>query len=337
MRVIISTALTPVIVWLGRRWPLERHNWPLRAAMHLVFSLLFALARAVGEALVHATFAALGPADWDRGFAGAFEIAIIFGFHTGVIAYAVVLAVQSAFRYYEKFSEREQEAFKLELRASELRTQLAQAQLGALKMQLQPHFLFNTLNAIVVLVRQGKRAEAEQGLTRLSDLLRAVLEDRDAQEVPLRRELEYVRLYLSIEQMRFSDRLAIRIEPDPEVLDAAVPQLVLQPIVENAVRHGISRRAGQGTIEIRAFTQDDALHIVTRDDGPGFAQGTSAPGHGVGLANVRARLQRLYGTRAVLRIESHEGAGTEASVILPYREYGTPQECSGEVRDSPIG
>ncbi len=336
VRVIISAALTPMIVWLGRRWPLERHNWPLRTGLHLLFSVLFALARAVLEAGVHAAFAALGPSDWDRGFDGTFEIALIFGFHTGVIAYWVVLAIQSAFRYYEKFREREQEALKLELRASELRTQVAQAQLGALKMQLQPHFLFNTLNAIVVLVRQGKRAEAEQALTRLSDLLRAVLEDHEAQEVPLRRELEYLRLYLSIEQMRFSDRLVIRIDADPEVLDATVPQLALQPIVENAVRHGISRRAGQGTIEIRAFARDDALNIVVRDDGPGLAEGAPTKGHGVGLANVRARLQRLYGVEAALRIESHEGIGTQVCVILPYREYVAPPRRPEDVREFPI-
>ena len=188
---------------------------------------------------------------------------------------------------------------------------MAQARLSALKAQLQPHFLFNTLNAIVVLVRQQKGQQAEETLARFSDLLRAVLADMDAQEVTLARELEYLRLYLSIEQLRFSDRLRVDIDVDPELLDAAVPHMALQPIVENAIRHGIGARASSGLIEIRAQRivdhQGDHLHVSVRDDGPGFREKCTSGGLGLGLANTRARLKQLYGAEAELTTESPRG------------------------------
>ena len=168
-----------------------------------------------------------------------------------------------------------------------------QARLGALKAQLQPHFLFNTLNAIVVLVRQQKGQQAEETLARFSDLLRAVLADMDAQEVTLARELEYLKLYLSIEQLRFSDRLRVDFDVDPELLDAAVPHMSLQPIVENAIRHGVGPRATPGVIEIRARRAGDSLNVIVRDDGPGFRAGGTEHGMGLGLANTRARLRAV--------------------------------------------
>ena len=151
---------------------------------------------------------------------------------------------------------------------------MAQARLGALKAQLQPHFLFNTLNAIVVLVRQQKGQQAEETLARFSDLLRAVLADMDAQEVTLARELEYLRLYLSIEQLRFSDRLRVDIDVDRELLDAAVPHMALQPIVENAIRHGIGARATSGHHRHPRARAIRAMRCTSsvRDDGPGFAR-----------------------------------------------------------------
>jgi two-component system LytT family sensor kinase len=207
----------------------------------------------------------------------------------------------------------------LELNAAELRAQISQAQLGALKMQLQPHFLFNTLNAIMGMVRVGQVHLAERALSRFSDLLRAVLDDMDTQEVMLERELTYVRLYLSIEQMRFGDRLTVRIEADPDVLDAAVPHMALQPVVENAVRHGIGCRIAGGAIEVRATRVGDRLHISVQDMGSG-ARAVSPGGRGLGLSNLRARLQQLYGAGGELRMEcSDQGAAIE--VIVPYRRH----------------
>jgi len=208
-----------------------------------------------------------------------------------------------------------------------------QAQLGALKMQLQPHFLFNTLNAIMVLVRQQKTQPAEQMLAHLSDLLRCVLEDVEAQEVPLRRELEYLQLYLSIEQVRFQDRLRVEIAADPNILDAAVPQMALQPIVENAVRHGIGRSSSAGRITISATRANDTLKLRVEDDGPGFPSPGSAGddsllNKGIGLANTRARLQQLYGAQGLLQTDNHPRGGAIVTMVLPYhlvRESSEPE------------
>lgn len=220
-------------------------------------------------------------------------------------------------RNYALAQERAQAALRSELRASQLETQVAQARLGALKAQLQPHFLFNTLNAIVVLVRQQKGQQAEETLARFSDLLRAVLANMEAQEVTLARELEYLRLYLSIEQLRFSDRLRVDIEVEPELLDAAVPHMGLQPIVENAIRHGIGQRATSGVIEIRAARVGDSLHLTVRDEGPGFGA-AGAGGSKLGLASTRARLKQLYGDASELRTGSGPAGGALVTMILPF-------------------
>ena len=240
------------------------------------------------------------------GFVGTFVFMLILGFHQGIATYFTVLGMQYGFRYYRQYQEREQEALRLELHTSELKTQLVSAQLSALKMQLQPHFLFNTLNAIMVLVRQQKGRQAEEMLAHLSDLLRCVLEDVEAQEVPLRRELEYLQLYLSIEQVRFQDRLRTEIAADPAILDAAVPHMGLQPIVENAIRHGIGKSSSAGKIQISAARVNDMLEIKVQDDGPGLPDGDSSQGRGIGLANTRARLHQLYGDAAQLTGENGE-------------------------------
>lgn len=336
IRVSVSAALTPLILHLGRRWPFARPVWVRRTLLHAVFSATFAVVEIALETAVLAQVGALAPVSLAHAFRRWFPFLLISGFHSAVIAYWVVLGMQSGLRYYRQFHERAQEALRLELHASELKGQLAHAQLSALKMQLQPHFLFNTLNAIVVLVRQQKGREAEETLARFSDLLRVVLSDMEAEEVPLSRELEYLRLYLSIEQLRFSDRLRVTIAADPDILDAAVPHMGLQPIVENAVRHGIGRRAAASSIEIRATRAGESLHITVKDDGPGFPAMAKPDGHGIGLANTRARLKQLYGDAARLQIAPSDrggdsgsgggcdggcdgGAGATVTMILPYR------------------
>jgi LytS/YehU family sensor histidine kinase len=255
--------------------------------------------------------------EWAQSVGYTFKVLLIFGLHQAVIAYWFILVIHTAVRYHEKFQERAAAALRLELNAAELREQVARAQLGALKMQLQPHFLFNTLNAIMGMVRTGEVRQAERALSGFSDLLRAVLDDMDAQEVTLERELTFLRLYLSIEQMRFSDRLSVRIDADPELLDAAVPHMGLQPVVENAVRHGIGCRVGGGSIEVRASRVGDRLHIGVRDAGAGVRAGT-AGGRGLGLSNLRERLKQLQGAEAVLRIDCAE-TGAAVELILPYR------------------
>ncbi len=317
--VYLSALLTPLIVWAGRRWPLERKNLPWLLTFHMLLSLAWAASKLCLEAGFHLGWNELWPYDTALTARNEFTLLFIFGFHTSVVAYWVVLSIQAAIRNYRRFQEREQAVLRSELRASQLETQVAQARLGALKAQLQPHFLFNTLNAIVVLVRQQKGRQAEETLARFSDLLRAVLADMNAQEVPLARELEYLRLYLSIEQVRFSDRLSVRIDVEPDLLDAAVPHMALQPLVENAIRHGVGRRSTPGVIAISAARVGDALHLVVQDDGPGFgAQGASV-GMCLGLANTRARLRQLHGDAADLRIGSGDNGGAVVTLVLPFR------------------
>jgi sensor histidine kinase YesM len=316
--IYISALLTPLIVWAGTRWPLERQRLGRQLGLHFLLSICWAVTRLSLEASIHLTWNEFWPIQPPVTITSEISLLFLFGFHHAIIAYWVVLSIQTAFRNYARFQESAQAALRSDLRASQLEAQVAQARLGALKAQLQPHFLFNTLNAIVVLVRQQKGQQAEETLARFSDLLRAVLADMEAQEVSLGRELEYLKLYLSIEQLRFSDRLRVEYDVDPELLDAAVPHMGLQPIVENAIRHGVGARATPGMIGIRAQRIGDQLRVIVRDDGPGFSAACSTGGRGLGLSNTRARLKQLYGADAELRTETAEAGGAVVTMLLPF-------------------
>jgi two-component system LytT family sensor kinase len=309
--------LTPCVLWLGRRFPIQRGHLAGRIPLHLLFAVLFAIGELATEAVILRSLHVFPMFMTSVG--AAFLFLMIIGFHQGVLTYWMILGVQYAHGWYVRYQERKQEALRLELRSSELQKQLVQAHLGALKMQLQPHFLFNTLNAIMVLVRQQKSHEAEETLARLSDLLRCVLDDVEAQEVPLRRELEYLQLYLSIEQVRFQDRLRVEIAADPQVLEAAVPHMVLQPLVENAIRHGIGKSSSAGRLRISACRVQDVLELRVEDDGPGLTASNGGPTRGIGLANTRARLERLYGAAAHLTIENAGKGGVVAAIVMPCR------------------
>ncbi len=325
MRVVLSAVLTLAILRLGASFPIEKRVWARRISLHVLFSLCFGVGRTGLEAVVYSHLSAgWGPAyEWTQGVGFTFKVLLIFGLHQAVITYWFILVLHTAVRYYEKFQERAEAALRLELNAAELREQVTRAQLGALKMQLQPHFLFNTLNTIMGMVRTGEVQQAERALSRFSDLLRAVLDDMDAQEVTLERELTYLRLYLSIEQMRFSDRLVVRIEADPDVLDAAVPHMGLQPVAENAVRHGIGSSVGGGSIDVQASRVGSQLHITVQNTG-GTRAGSPA-GWGLGLSNLRARLKQLHGARGELRIECTD-TGAAVEVIVPYRRIAAATE-----------
>ena len=323
--VYIFALLTPGVLWLGDRLPISRRNWPRRVPLHLLFSLAVAFLQLVANsAALHRMH--VFPATL-KTFEATFFFLVMIGFHQNVMTYWMILGIQYAFRYYQRYQERERDALRLELNASELKAQLVDARLNALKGQLQPHFLFNTLNAIMVLVRQEKTSEAEEMLARLSDLLRCVLENVEAQEVPLRRELEYLKLYLSIEQVRFQDRLRVLISADPDVLDAAFPHMALQPIVENAIRHGIGRSSATGEIQISAWHAGENLEIRVRNDGPPLNTDSNSTARGIGLANTRARLHHLYGDAAGLTLENCEQGGVAAAITLPFHLMSQPAEA----------
>lgn len=313
----VCAALTPALLWLGKRFPVERRV--INAGMHLCFSVIFSLLATTLEVPVLLLLGVFPAATPPPSIAAGVRIMLSFGIQGGVIRYWAVIALQAVYRSQKNAKVREREAFELRVQASELARQLATAQLSSLKMQLQPHFLFNTLGAIVVLIQQQQTAQAEAMVEKLGDLLRLTLEDVEAQEVPLWRELEFLRLYLAIEQVRFQDRLKVRIESAPALSDVLVPHMVLQPIVENAVRHGLDQSEEPVMIEVAATSTNGSLSLVVSDDGPGLLL-SPAPNHsGIGLTNTRNRLDRLYGESAGLAIEPASGRGVRVTITLPLR------------------
>ena len=316
--VYIWALLTPALLWLGRRFPIERGNWLRRIALHLLLSGVFSAFELTLESVLYSRLHLFPGLMKD--FAGTLAQLLVIGFHGGVLNYWMVIGAQSGVLYYRRYQERSREVLRFELRASELQSQLMSAHLNALKMQLQPHFLFNTLNAITVLVRQQRTKDAEQMLGHLSDLLRGVLEDVDTQEVSLHRELEYLQLYLAIEQVRFPDRLQVEVSADPAAQQASVPQLILQPIVENAIRHGIGRSSSAGRIRISASKVNGTVELRVQDDGPGLSPSELSGHEGIGLGNTRARLQQLYGQHARLKIENCDGGGAIVTMHIPFHD-----------------
>ena len=312
----VCAALTPALLWLSNRWPIERRV--SNAAWHLCFSVVFSILATTLEVpllLLLGVFPALHP---PPSVAAGIRIMLSFGIQGGVIRYWAVIALHAVYRSQKNAKTREREAFELKVQASELAQQLATAQLSSLKMQLQPHFLFNTLGAIMILIQQQKTAQAEAMVDKLGDLLRLTLDDVEAQEVPLWRELEFLRLYLSIEQVRFEDRLRVHISSSAALSEVLVPHMVLQPIVENAVRHGLGQSEEAVTIEVIAANANGSLNLIVSDDGPGLLP--ARPGRsGIGLENTRNRLARLYGDSARLAVEPGVGRGVRVKITMPIR------------------
>ena len=311
----VCAALTPVVLRLGNRWAIERKV--TNAAWHLFFSVVFSILASVLEVpflLLLGVFPAPPP---PPSLVAGVKIMLSFGLQGGIVRYWAVIALQALYRSQKNAKIREREAFELKVKASELAQQLASAQLSSLKMQLQPHFLFNTLGAIMVLIQQQKTAQAEGMVEKLGDLLRLTLDDVEAQEVPLWRELEFLRLYLSIEQVRFEDRLRVRIAPTA-LSEVLVPHMVLQPIVENAIRHGLGQSEDPVTVEVTATSSNGSVNLTVSDDGPGLVSAKSGR-IGIGLTNIRNRLARLYGESAHLALEPGADRGVRVTITLPLR------------------
>ena len=247
--------------------------------------------------------------------------------------YFAVLAAGIARDIFARYRARHDETVRLTAQAAQLQAQLAEARLAVLSAQLNPHFLFNTLHAVSSLVERDPRG-VRRMIARLSELLRVTLEGTSEQEIPLSRELELLQLYLDIMQVRFQGRLDVHSDVDADVMDALVPNFVLQPLVENAVMHGVSKVEGTGTIQLRARRSGDDVVITVRDNGPGLdsasstetlaresrdgSGGMSGGTGGVGLSNTRARLEQLYGAEQRLSLRRAAEGGTVAEIVLPY-------------------
>jgi two-component system LytT family sensor kinase len=314
----ICAVFTPPILWLGRRWAVDDATRRRNIALHLGASMIFSLVSTAMEVPILAALGVLPALTHPKAFATDFWGLLPYDLHGGIIRYWAVVALQALFRSNREARQREREALKLKLHSSQLAQQLTWSQLSALKMQMHPHFLFNTLSAIMVLVRQQKGREAETMLSRLSDLLRHTLDDVETQEVPLWRELDFLRLYLSIEQVRFQDRLRVRIDAGPEVSNALVPHMALQPIVENAVRHGLGQSEEPVLIHVNVAKEDGHVTMTVTDDGPGCSNPVFEE-KGIGLSNTRSRLNRLYGAEARFSVENRVPRGVQVTMTVPYR------------------
>jgi two-component system LytT family sensor kinase len=299
----------PMVAAAARRFPFTTARWLRHAPLHLVIALGIILLHSLlemgiqhGFGIRHSSFGLFTRMSVARAF---------WQLPVNLLAYAAILGVVIAADSTRR-AQREQRA------ASALGTELAEARLEALRAQLNPHFLFNAMNSIAMLVRRNDNATAVTMIAGLSDLMRTFLDEHPPQEVSLRDELAFLDRYLAVERLRFQDRLRIRIETDPKALDGMVPNLVLQPLVENAIKHGISRRAAAGRLDIEARSANGTLTLTVRDDGPGV-NGAGALTHGIGLRNVRARLEHLYGAEQSLTLMEAPGGGALVTVTLPYR------------------
>ena len=240
----------------------------------------------------------------------SFQELFFLNFDWEMMTYWAVVGASHAYDFH-----RESQAQKLT--AAQLQTRLAEASLQSLQRQLHPHFLFNTLHTISALIHRDPEA-ADAMLGQLSDLLRLTLDRIGTQEVPLKEELDFVQKYVEIERTRFGDRLQVEFDIAPDTLDAAVPNMLLQPLVENAIRHGIARKVGGGRVEITARREDGELCLVVRDTGPGLAEAKPGLSKGVGLANTRSRLEHLFGERHSLDFSEPPGGGLAVKIVIPF-------------------
>ncbi|MFL6336655.1 MAG: sensor histidine kinase [Pyrinomonadaceae bacterium] len=306
--------LTPIVLGLGRKAAGANAPWLRGLVVHVPFSLLIPAAHVAAATYIRMLILPFDTWSDTRPFLDQYSGELRNLFLFDFFVYWAVLGVGYAFDYRERYRERESAA-------SELKAQLAQARLETLKVQLHPHFLFNTLHTISGLVRGGERQPAVNMIAGLSALLRRALDSADEQEVPLREEVKFVELYLDIQLVRFSDRLTVRTDIAPETLDALVPNMILQPLVENAIRHGVSPCESPGTISISAYRAGDKLRVEVSDDGPGLQSGWRAgEGGGIGLANTVERLKRLYGPEQRFELRNGASGGVTASFVVPFRE-----------------
>jgi two-component system, LytTR family, sensor kinase len=314
----IYAFLTPFVFRFSRRFPFVREHLAVRIWRHILAALALCVVWAgLGTIIRWAIFPALHArpmAFYLQGFVSWIFTTLPFGF--GV--YFALIGIEHSLFYL-------QQARDEKMQAAKLAAQLSEARLSALQMQINPHFLFNSLNAITVLVRDKDTETASRMLELLSDVLRQVLRSDTAHETTLSKELEFLARYLAIEQIRFSDRLRPHIHIPPELTNALVPVFLLQPLVENAIRHGIAARADAGLVEISARREGNQLILTVRDDGARpIAPDLTVPQQGIGLANTRARLATLYGDAAALETGFQQQGGFVVTVRLPYR--GDPRQ-----------
>jgi two-component sensor histidine kinase len=291
-------ALTPLVSWLARRFPLRAGSAVTSLAVHAPAGFFIAVLKVTLTRILRIPIV------------GTNEYFIISNLATHYVIYWAIVAAVQALAYYRAGREGE-------LRASQLEARLAEARLQLLKMQLHPHFLFNTLNTISELVHEDPRT-ADRMIASLSQLLRESLDVGTVDRVPLARELDLLERYVDIQRVRFGDRLDVGLDVDPAARDALVPPLILQPLVENSIRHGLAARVTAGRIRVRALRRGDRLVLEVEDDGAGL-EPHAGTREGVGLGNTRARLHQLYGQAHSVEIRNADGGGALVRLTMPWQ------------------
>ena len=306
---------TPLVLFAASRLPIERNNWVRSSLLHIPISIVLSgIVTALGHVFVWLYWG------WSMGRPFSFERMarfVVANFSEGIGIYLLIALMSYAFSYYRRYREGQ-------LRTLQLEAQLSQAQLQALKMQLQPHFLFNTLHSISALLNKDPES-ARKMITRLGDFLRLTLENSGSQEITLQQEMEFLSCYLEIERIRFQNRLVTRLDVAQQTLAAKVPNLILQPIVENAIRHGIAPRSTPGLIEIEAKQRNGTLRIQVRDNGPGLSKHRTSDilfKKGLGLANTETRLERLYGAAHLFDLSNNPDGGLIVTLEIPFHKDG---------------
>jgi two-component system LytT family sensor kinase len=306
---VLWALATPLVIRLARRFPVERSTWRRNLPIHIIACcvLSFLLMSLYSITLFLWINWGIKPYSVLNTLRSA-----IFDFSQAIGIYCLIVLIIHALNYYRQYQAEV-------LSRSQLQSQLSQAQLQALKMQLHPHFLFNTLHSISALLNEDTEA-ARSMIARLGDFLRLTLENSGTQEVSLQKEMDFLKCYLEIERIRFQDRLTTLLDVEPQALDVQVPNLILQPIVENAIRHGIAPRSTPGQIEIQAKHFNGMLRIRVRDNGPGLSVNPiikRTNGKGLGLANTRARLEQLYGASHHFELVNAPDGGLIVTLDIP--------------------
>ena len=328
---LLWALFTPFIFWLSSRTGLGPARSAGRIALHLLSAVSIATVMDAYSDTVY-RYLLRSPEERDAIGAilrGSFFDVVRLGFLWELIIYAAILAIGFARDYYRRFQERQMQAARLE-------AQLTEARLDALRMQINPHFLFNTLHAISSMVEHDPSGVRKM-VARLSALLRHTLDHDGSQEVTLARELDVLDDYLAIMQVRFEHRLTVRRDVSSDLRDAMVPDMILQPIVENAIKHGVTQRSSPGWVEITATRLDsnDQLRIAIEDNGPGLQADGSVP-NGVGLQNVRSRLAQMYGDAAALTLTEGREGGVRATLSLPYHTQSSFEDELPPSRHDPV-
>ena len=307
-RVIMWALMAPLILRMREKMRLSKGRWFGGIGFHLAMSFVVMATYYLGRMFAYLMFS-------DEPLSGFWDVALKGFFGRNIIDmayYWAVLAFGYSLEIYHRYKNEE-------LRSVQLEARLVETELKALREQLRPHFLFNTLNTISVLVREEKRDAAVTLIARLSSLLRMTLDNTRVHEVTVRQEMDFLERYIEIQKARFSDRLNVEISIEPAAMEAWIPNLLLQPLVENAILHGIAGKSGPGRVDVMGRVEDGKLHLEVRDDGPGLGDGIKRAREGVGLSNTRERIAKIYGAQGQLLLRSEPGHGVSVRIVLPCR------------------